>query len=393
MQTTKERRRSVQRSSIPLAIFAGAVVLALALGERHGFGLFLHPIVADRDWSRTSFAFAIALQNLVWGIAQPFTGILADKFGSPRVLVAGLIAYALGLALMPLSASPAAFAVSAGVLIGLGLSGTGFAIVYGAISRIVPVHSRGTALGLAGAAGSFGQFLMMPANQGLISSLGWPHALFAGAVAMIAALPLAKLLADRGAVHTDAGPALPLRAALAEAFAHRGFVLLGAGFLVCGFQLAFIATHLPAYLADHNLPAHVGAASLAIIALANVAGTYFWGALGDRRRKKNSLAVLYTARSAAIALFVLLPLTPVSTYAFSAVMGFLWLGTAPLTNGLVSQIFGVRYIATLFGVVFFAHQVGSFLGVWLGGLLFDATGSYDAVWLMTLATGLLAALI
>lgn len=379
----------------PLAIVvAGGVLMGLSLGVRYVQGLFQLPVVSDRGWTRETFAFALAIQNLAWGVAQPFTGMIADRFGSARVIAVGLVLYALGLAGMAWSATPAAFTWTAGVCIGIALSCTAFGTVYGALNRLLPPERRSWAMGLAGALGGFGQFALVPLVQGLIGDRGWIVAALVLAAACLALLPLAWPLREQGAVAGDpATPAPALADALRDAFGHRGFWLLNLGFTACGFQLAFIATHLPAYLRDKGLqPAHAVAA-LAIIALANVAGTYVFGLLGARLRRKRVLAGIYLARTAAMALFILLPLSPATLYAFAAVMGFIWLGTLPLTNGIVGQVFGVRHIGSLFGFVFFGHQFGSFLGVWLGGAVFERTHSYDLVWLLAMALGVLAAVL
>ncbi len=372
-------------------VLAGGLVMGLALGVRHVQGLFLLPVTMDRGWARDAFAFAMAVQNLVWGVAQPFTGMIADRFGSARVVAAGIVLYAVGLWSMTHAHASAAFVWSAGVCVGLALSGTTFGVVYGALSRLVVPLRRSQALGLAGALGGLGQFVMVPAAQGLIGGWGWAVALVVLSIAMAVVVPLALPLDDRARIAAPGPAEQPLREALREAFAHPGFRLLNLGFVACGFQLAFIATHLPAYLVDEGMGPREGMAALAIIALANIAGTYLFGALGGRRSKKRLLAGIYLARSAAMALFVLLPLGAAGLYLFAAVMGLLWLGTVPLTSGLVSQVFGVRYVTTLFGFVFLGHQVGSFLGVWLGGLVFEATGSYDAIWIGAMILGVAAA--
>lgn len=372
-------------------VVAGGLVMGLALGVRHAQGIFLVPITLDQGWPREAFGFALAVQNLVWGLAQPFTGMVADRYGSRWMVVAGLLCYAAGLLLMSLAPTPAAFTLSAGLCIGMALSGTAFGTVYGALNRLVVPQQRSWALGMAGAVGGLGQFLVLPLSQGLIAQLGWAGALAALSLLCALLLPCAKPLNDYPAT---AGPGRQrLSSALREAFGHRGFWLLNLGFLACGFQLAFIATHLPAYVLDRGLSARHAVAGLALVALANVAGTYVLGGLGGRYRRKHLLAGVYLARSLAMAAFVLLPLNPWSLYAFCTVMGFLWLGTVPLTNGLVLQVFGVQYIATLFGLVFFGHQLGAFLGVWLGAAVFDATRSYDVVWLAGIGLGLLAALL
>lgn len=370
-------------------VVAGGLVMGLALGVRHAQGIFLVPVTLEQGWSRETFGFAIAVQNLMWGLAQPFTGMIADRFGARRVIAAGLALYGVGLFAMANAASPMAFTLSAGVCIGIALSATSFGVVYGALSRLMPPARRNWALGLAGAVGGLGQFFLVPTAQGLIDSLGWAGALLALALLCALLLPCAWPLDDQpghAGMHEQS-----LRTALAEAFRHRGFWLLNLGFLACGFQLAFIAAHLPAYLQDKGLPASTAVAGLAVIALSNVVGTYLCGLLGGLFRRKYLLCGIYLLRSAAMALFVLLPLSSGSLYLFCAVMGLVWLGTVPLTNGLVAQVFGLRYLTTLFGFVFFGHQLGAFFGVWLGGYVFDVTRSYDLIWGVGIALGVMAA--
>lgn len=370
-------------------VVAGGLVMGLALGVRHAQGIFLVPVTLEQGWSRETFGFAIAVQNLMWGLAQPFTGMIADRFGARRVIAAGLALYGVGLFAMANAASPMAFTLSAGVCIGIALSATSFGVVYGALSRLMPPARRNWALGLAGAVGGLGQFFLVPTAQGLIDSLGWAGALLALALLCALLLPCAWPLDDQpghAGMHEQS-----LRAALSEAFRHRGFWLLNLGFLACGFQLAFIAAHLPAYLQDKGLPASTAVAGLAVIALSNVVGTYLCGLLGGLFRRKYLLCGIYLLRSAAMALFVLLPLSSGSLYLFCAVMGLVWLGTVPLTNGLVAQVFGLRYLTTLFGFVFFGHQLGAFFGVWLGGYVFDVTRSYDLIWGVGIALGVMAA--
>lgn len=370
-------------------VVAGGLVMGLALGVRHAQGIFLVPVTLEQGWSRETFGFAIAVQNLMWGLAQPFTGMIADRFGARRVIAAGLALYGVGLFAMANAASPMAFTLSAGVCIGIALSATSFGVVYGALSRLMPPARRNWALGLAGAVGGLGQFFLVPTAQGLIDSLGWAGALLALALLCALLLPCAWPLDDQpgqAGMHEQS-----LRAALAEAFRHRGFWLLNLGFLACGFQLAFIAAHLPAYLQDKGLPASTAVAGLAVIALSNVVGTYLCGLLGGLFRRKYLLCGIYLLRSAAMALFVLQPLSSGSLYLFCAVMGLVWLGTVPLTNGLVAQVFGLRYLTTLFGFVFFGHQLGAFFGVWLGGYVFDVTRSYDLIWGVGIALGVMAA--
>ncbi|WP_341890167.1 MFS transporter [Variovorax sp. YR752] len=389
--TTREERRR----ALLVPIVVGGILMGLALGVRHVQGLFMLPMTMGRGWPRETFALALALQNLVWGLAQPFTGMLADRWGSAKIVAAGALLYGLGLLLMSTATTPAALFVGGGLVIGLALSCTAFGVVYGALSRMSTQADRGWSLGLAGAIGGLGQFIAVPGTQALQDALGWERAL----VTLGALIALLVLFASKldDSVRPGAGPGgdaarpLPMSAAISEAVAHRGFWLLNLGFLACGFQLAFIAAHLPAYLLDKGVHPNVAVTGLAVIALANVVGTFVCGQLGGAYRRKHLLCALYLVRSAAMALFVLLPLSPITVYLFCAVMGFLWLGTVPLTNGLVSQVFGVQYIGTLFGFVFFGHQLGAFLGVWLGGHVFDATRSYDWLWFGSIALGGVAA--
>lgn len=376
-----------------LLVIAGGLIMGAALGIRHVQGLFLQPVTFDRGWTREAFSMALALQNLLWGVAQPFTGMIADRFGSVRVLLAGAIIYALGLFIMAQAPTTGLFTFGNGLLVGIGLSGTAFGTVYGALSRIFPVERRSWALGVAGAVGGLGQFCMVPAAQGLINGVGWVSAVIVLAVVMIMLSPLAAFLRDNQSTTEPSQANQSIGEAVREAFGHRGFWLLNLGFVACGFQLAFIAGHMPAYLLDKGLGAKEASAALALIALANVIGTYMCGYLGGFLRRKYVLSVLYLVRSGAMVLFVALPLTPMSVYVFSFVMGLIWLGTVPLTTGIVSQVFGVRYITTLFGFVFFGHQLGGFFGAWLGGYVFDVTKSYDLVWFGSIALGVIAALL
>lgn len=380
------------RARVWMVVAAAGVVMGLALGLRHVQGLFLLPVTGTRGWSRELFALALAVQNLVWGLAQPLAGMVADRHGSGRVVASGVVLYVLGLYGMTRATSAAGFVLAAGVVTGLALAGTAFGVVYAAVSRQVPGERRAWAVGMAGALGGLGQFLLVPATQGLIEGLGWQGALLAGAAAFALVRPLARVLREpRPAAGAQSAPPQALGEALREACGHRDFWLLNLGFLACGFQLAFIANHLPAYLADRGLAPEAAVAALATIALASVAGIYACGVLGGRYRPKYLLAGIYLARSVAIALFVLLPPGPWTLYPFAAVMGLMWLGTVPLTNGVLSGVFGLRYLGTLFGLVFIGHQLGSFLGVWMGGRVFEATGSYVLVWLLAIALGVLAA--
>ena len=380
--------------SIVQVLACGAAIVTLSMGIRHGFGLWLQPITQAQDWTRETFAMAMAIQNLTWGFVGIFAGMLADRFGAFRVLIGGGILYALGLLGMAQAGTPLWFAMTAGVLIGTAQAGTTYAVIYGVIGRNVSPDKRSWAMGVAAAAGSFGQFLMVPTEGWLISSLGWQQALIALSMAALLIIPLAWGLYEPG----FAGGAAPKREqsilhALREAFRYPSFQLLMAGYFVCGFQVVFIGVHMPSYLKDKNLPPEVASYALALIGLFNVFGTYAAGVLGQHIQKKNILAFIYLARAAAISLFLLAPLTPMSVYMFSAVMGLLWLSTVPPTNAIVAQIFGVAHLSMLGGFVFFSHQIGSFMGVWLGGYLFDRTGSYDIVWYIAIGLGVAAALV
>ncbi len=370
-------------------LLGASLVLALSLGIRHGFGLFLPPMSADFGWGREVFAFAIALQNLIWGLTQPFTGALADRFGAKRTVIVGGILYAIGLACMGLADSPLSLSLSAGLLVGMGLSGTSFSVILGAVGRAVPMEKRSLAMGIAAAAGSFGQFAMLPGTLGLISWLGWSVALMALGLLVALIIPLAAMLKDTPLPLT--GQEQTLVEALREACSHSGFWLLALGFFVCGFQVVFIGVHLPAYLVDQHLPALVGTTVLALVGLFNIFGTYIAGWLGGRMSKPRLLSALYLTRAVVILAFISLPLTSWSAYAFGIAMGLLWLSTVPLTNGTVATLFGVRNLSMLGGIVFLFHQLGAFLGGWLGGYLFDRTGSYDLVWQIAVLLSLLAA--
>jgi MFS family permease len=375
-----------------LVLVCGAIILTLGLGIRASFGLFLQPMSTDLGWGRSHFSFAMALSNLIWGLAQPFFGAWADKKGAGRVVAVSGLLYAGGLALMPFSTTPLMLDASAGLMVGLGLSGVSFGVILGVVGRAFPPERRSLALGIASSGGSFGQFLMLPFGQLLISTLGWQTALLVLAGTILATVPLAAAMME-GRRPAATGAQQSLGEALREAGAHSGFWYLTAGFFVCGFQVAFISVHLPAYLLDVKMTPAVGATALALIGLFNIAGSFVAGYLGGRFSKKYLLSGIYVLRAVIIALFLVLPVSPLTVYLFAAGIGFLWLGTVPLTNGLVAQIFGVRFVSTLFGIVFLSHQIGSFTGVWLGGYLFDATGSYDLVWIGSIALGVIAAIL
>jgi len=373
-------------------LICGALIVTLSMGIRHGFGLWLQPVTMDRGWSRETFALAIAIQNLSWGIVGPFAGALSDRFGAFKVLIVGAVFYALGLIFMGLSTSALAFMGSAGVLLGMAQSGTTYAVVYGVIGRNVAANKRSWAMGVTAAAGSFGQFLMVPVENGLINGVGWQNALFILGVAALAIVPLAFGLKEPG-VAVAKGPQQSMKAAVREAFAHPSFLLLLAGYFVCGFQVVFIGVHMPSYLKDNGLTPDVATTALALIGLFNVVGTYAAGSLGEHMPKKYILSAIYALRAVAITAFISMPLTPWSVYIFAAVMGTLWLSTVPPTNAVIAQIFGVKYLSMLGGFVFLSHQCGSFLGAWLGGRLYNMTGTYDAVWWIAVALGVFAALV
>jgi MFS family permease len=380
------------RLSMTQVLLCGAAVVTLSMGIRHGFGLWLQPITMDRGWTRETFSFAFAVQNLVWGIAGPLVGMWADRFGAHRVLPACGLLYALGLVLMGLSTTGLAFTAGAGLLIGVALAGTTYAVVFGVIARNVAPEKRAWTMGAAAAAGSFGQFLMVPLEAWLITHQGWQNALFILGAACMLILPLALGLKEPRS-SAPAASEQSASAAVREAFAYPSFRLLMAGYFVCGFHLLFIGVHMPSYLRDAGLDPGVATVALALIGLFNVFGSYAAGVLGSRFPKRYVLAAIYGLRSAAIVGFVLLPLSAWSVYVFSALMGLLWLSTVPITNALVAQIFGAKYMSMLGGFVFLSHQVGAFLGAWLGGKLYDTTGDYTLMWWLSVALGIFAALI
>jgi predicted MFS family arabinose efflux permease len=375
-----------------VVLVACSAVLVLSTGIRATFGLFLQPISHDLHWGREVFALAIAVQNLVWGATQPFAGMIADKYGSGRVVIGSIALYALGLLLMAFPMSPGMFALSAGLVFGTSLSGVTFSVVAGVLGRAYPPQKRSMVLGISAAAGSFGQFAMLPFTQLLLTRLGWHGTLIAlSGIALLMAPLATAMVSRRGATaHVFKQSAAQ---ALHEAARHRGYVLLTLGFFVCGFQVVFIGVHLPSYLLDRGFAASVGVTALALIGLGNIVGTYLTGWLGGHMPKRWILSFIYFARAVAIALFLWLPQTTASVYTFAVTIGVLWLSTIPPTNGIVAQVFGVRYLSMLAGVTFFSHQIGSFLGAWLGGVVFDRTGSYDLVWYLSIALGIVAGII
>ncbi|MES2245464.1 MAG: MFS transporter [Pseudomonadota bacterium] len=380
--------------SMAQVLICGAAIVTLSMGIRHGFGLWLQPITQAQGWTRETFAFALAVQNLSWGVFGIFAGMLADRFGAFRVIAGGAVLYALGLVGMALSPTGLMFTLTAGILIGAAQAGTTYAVIYGVIGRNIPAEKRSWAMGVAAAAGSFGQFLMVPVEGFLISGLGWKEALLVLGAAVLLIAPLAFGLRE---TRFGPGQAPPreqtILQALKEAFKYPSFQLLMAGYFVCGFQVVFIGVHMPSYLKDKGLSPQVASYALALIGLFNVFGTYAAGTLGQRLSKKNILAFIYLARAVVIAVFLAAPLSPLSVYIFASLMGLLWLSTVPPTNAVVAQIFGIQHLSMLSGFVFFSHQIGSFMGVWLGGVLYDRTGSYDIVWYITIALGVFAALI
>lgn len=373
-----------------LILIAGCVILTLSMGVRHTAGLFLQPMTADHGWSRETFSFAFALQNLVWGLGSPFAGALADRYGAGRTLLVAAALYALGLVLMSVSPTPLTLDLSAGLLIGLGLSGTTFPVIMGVIGRHTTPAKRSLALGIASAGGSFGQFAVLPIGQMMISTYGWQSALVLLACGVGLIAPLAYAMADGHKPSAGAGQSVV--EALHEASRERSFHYLFWGYFVCGFQTAFIMLHLPSYLVDAGMSANVGMTAVALIGLFNIFGSFYFGWAGGRSSKKNLLVWIYGLRAVAILIFMLIPLSTVTAWIFAAVIGILWLATVPLTNGLIAQIFGLRYMSMLTGVVFLGHQLGSFLGAWMGGRIFDETGSYSLAWSISIGLSILAAI-
>ncbi len=378
----------------------GCLITIVGYGPSRTLGFFLTPLSAANHWGRDVFAFALALQNILWGVGQPLAGMIADRFGATRVVSAGALLFAAGLALMAYSSSPLMLDVSAGILLGFGLAGSSFMIVLAAFAKLLPPQWRSRAFGAGTAAGSFGQFLYSPLVVLLIDQYGWQQTLLIFSASMAAVLPLSLVLAmpkaDATKQRQATAPAPPpqsLRQALGEALCQRSYLLLVLGFFTCGFQLQFITVHLPAYLVDRGLSIEVGGWTIATIGLFNIVGSLTVGWLGDRMPKRYLLSIIYFCRAAAILGFIWFPVTPFSCIVFGAVMGLMWLSTVPPTNGIITVLFGTQWLATLSGVAFFSHQVGGFLGVWLGGLVFDRTGSYDAVWWLAIVFGVLSALI
>lgn len=385
------------RSSSPdlkTVLIASGFILTLAMGVRHGFGFWMQPISQAHGWTRETYSLALALQNLMWGAFGPFAGMAVDKLGTARVIVIGAFLYAAGLLWMALIEQPGLFIVGSGMLIGAGLACTGFSAVSSIIGRTAPEARRSWAFGMSSAASSFGQFMMMPVEQQMIHHSGWQNAFYwLAALLLLVMLPMAWKLREPSIAHAT-GPQQSIMEAIREAFSYRPFLLLLGGYFVCGFQVVFIAVHMPAYLKDKSIiDPNVAVMSLALIGLFNIFGSYYAGKLGGIYPKRYLLSSIYLSRTIVIALFLLAPLSSYSVYIFSAAMGLLWLSTVPLTNGVIAGIFGMKYLSMLSGFVFFSHQVGSFMGVWLGGYIFTKAGNYDAVWMITLALGVFATMI
>jgi MFS family permease len=387
--------RSISWRTPAMIVLCGCLISLLSFGPRSVLGLFLNPQSQANDWGRDVFGVGLALQNIVWGIAQPFAGMLADRFGTRRILCAGGFLYALGLALMAYATTPLLLDLSAGALIGFGLAGCSFSLVLGAFGKLLPERWRSLAFGAGTAAGSFGQFFYAPFTVSLMTTVGWQHALVIFAATMLLVLPLSIPLATAGAAQMQRkeAPQQSLTAALSEAFAHRSYMLLVLGFFTCGFQLAFITVHMPVYLVDRGLSAEVGGWTIGVIGLFNVIGSLSAGWLGNVMPKRYLLSIIYFLRGLAILVFIIFPVTTFSAIAFGAFMGLLWLSTVPPTNGIIALIFGTRWFTTLAGFAFFSHQVGSSLGVWLGGFVVQRTGSYDAVWWLAVLLGFISAVI
>ncbi len=378
----------------PLAILiCGTIILFISFGARNIFGILLEPMTTSLGWSAADFSFAIALQAFVWGMTTPLTASIADRYGTGRMVALGGILYASGLVLISTVTTPLGLTLTSGFMVGLGLSATGFPIILAAVTKSVDQKRRSLFLGIGSAAGSSGQFALVPLGQFLMDGQGWPAMVIVFGLLTAMIVPLSWALAGNPDSTPEARERQRLGEALAEAMSHRGFVLLTTGYFVCGFQVMFLATHLPNFLIEAGHGAWLGAVALSIIGFANIVGTLGWGALGGLWRLKYLLTSIYLLRSLTLALFAVIPITPIGTWIFSGIIGLLWLATVPLTTGLVAQIFGLRYMATLTGIVFFSHQIGSFFGIWLGGELFVTTGSYDTVWWLAVALGLVAALL
>ena len=381
------------RGAVIAVIAAACLISLVGFGTRSSFGLYLDPMTVAKGWPRETFALAMAIQNLLWGIGVPVAGAIADRYGPGLVIALGAVIYGMGVAGMAVSDSGLALHLSGGLLVGLGVAFTSFSLALAAIARVVSPERRSFALGFGTAAGSLGQVLFSPFSQALISSYGWYDSLVLVSFITLVMIPLAFTLPGTGRAPGEPPSDQTIGEALGEAMTHRGYVLLTVGFFVCGFHVAFMTVHFPAYVTDLGLPPHVGAYALSIVGLLNIAGSFLSGIAGQRFSKKTSLSVIYFARAVTIAALLMAPVSETTIYLFATVMGLLWLSTVPLTTAIVAQIFGLKFMATLFGVVFLSHQIGSFLGVWLGGLLYDRTGSYDMMWWAGIFFGVFAAIV
>lgn len=386
---------SSEAPKLATVLIACGVILSLAMGVRHGFGFWLQPMSQAHAWTRETFSLAIAVQNLMWGVFGPLAGIAADRIGTTRVVIAGALMYMGGLLWMALVAQAGLFVIGSGLLIGGALSCTAFGALSGIVGRATSPERRSWAFGILGAAGSFGQFAMVPVEQQMITATDWQQALFMlAALVAVVMIPLAWLLREPTAPTAASEHQQSILEATREAFSYRPFQLLVCGYFVCGFQVVFIGMHLPAYLRDQGIDdPRVAVIALALIGLFNIFGSFYAGKLGGRLPKRYLLSGIYFARALFITIFLLTPLSPLSVYLFTAAMGLLWLSTIPLTNGVIAGIFGVRYLSMLSGFVFFSHQIGSFLGVWLGGYLYTLEGNYNTVWMVTIALGIFAGLV
>lgn len=382
----------MQSRSFLILIIAGGLISLVAMGSRAIFGLFLEPVSTDMGWGREVFGLALAIQNLVWGLSQPFAGMIADKYGSGKTLLVSGLVYSGGIYLMSQTSSQTELHLSAGLMVGLGLAGTGFGVVMGSVGRAVSEEKRSMALGIVGAAGSMGQFLMLPLGQAFLSSYGWSTALMLIALCTFIVIPASMGVRGK-AEDSGASGANSISEAIREAASSKSYWFLFAGFFVCGFHVTFLAVHLPSYLVDQGMAASYGATALSIVGLFNVVGSLAAGYLGGKYTKKYLLSYLYFARAALFICFIVVPMTPVTVVLFSGILGLLWLSTVPLTSGLVASLYGAKYMTTLFGFIFFGHQIGAFLGAWLGGVAYDMYGSYEVIWWVSVALGLISGLL